>query len=151
MSNLPPYVERRIGELVVYICFVARTDDNRAKYTGYIIFPKGRWRGRRHYGKWPFTELCSGVGGVSSGKGYGYADDSPEAYDRMAEMAVSFATAYTSDNRGDAPDWAPSAEDADRISEAAMGDSCSREGFHVRRGRRGRSRSVCNCDCEEVR
>jgi hypothetical protein len=144
-------VTRYVGELKIVIGFVQRSIDNRAEYRGKIVFPKGTWRGRPHYGVWKFEELRSGVGGVSSGKGYGYADTSPEAYDRMAEMAVSFASYYTTDNRGDdAPDWAPPAEDADRIAEAAMTDSCEREGHHVRRSQRGRARSVFRCECEEV-
>jgi hypothetical protein len=102
--------KRYIGNAVITIEYVGETPDGRGNYAGTVRVGKHTWR---------FDELHSGVGGVSSGRGYGYPADSPEAYDEMAQSAVSFASYYTTHNRGDdAPEWAPPPEVADAIDEA---------------------------------
>ena len=67
--------KRYIGDAVITIEYVGETPDGRGNYKGTVRAGKHTWR---------FDELHSGVGGVSSGKGYGYAADSPEADDEMA-------------------------------------------------------------------
>jgi hypothetical protein len=102
--------KRYIGDAVITITYVGETPDGRSNYKGTVSVGKHTWK---------FDELHSGVGGVSSGRGYAYASDSPEAYDDMAGGAVSFASYYTTHNRGDdTPEWAPSPEVADAIDEA---------------------------------
>lgn len=102
---------RYCGDATVNIWYVGTTPGGREQYRGSVCAGKARWR---------FDDICSGVGGVSSGKGYAYASDSPQAYDEMAETALSFATYYTSHNRGpDCPEWAPEPEVADALDAAA--------------------------------
>jgi hypothetical protein len=121
---------RYIGDAVITIENVGRTDDNRAKYEGTVRVGKYTWK---------FDDLASGVGGVSSGRGYGYPDDSPEAYDAMAGSAVSFASYYTTHNRGDdAPEWAPPPEVADAIDEAVGWAQRDNGEYEVRRSPKGK-------------
>jgi len=67
---------------------------------------------------WHFEDLRA----PAVGHGAGIAYDSPEAYDRMAESAVSFGSNYTTDNRPDddpaALEGYPDAETADAIEDA---------------------------------
>ena len=84
------------------------------KYTGCIC------------GKDTYTGTISADGNVwhfdtlhAPAAGFCFAYDSPKAYDKMAESAVSFGSYYTTDNRGDElPDWAPPPDVADAISSA---------------------------------
>lgn len=110
-------IKRFIGDLEIRLQYRGRSDDNRAKYCGYILLPDGQ----RHN----FDDLCSGVGTPGT---------RAEDYDEMAESAVDFAAYYSSDNRGDdTPNWAPPAELADAISDAAMSGMAEDEGYNVRR------------------
>ncbi len=78
---------RYCGDVKITIKYTDRSYDNRAQYCGKV----------EHAGYvWKFSGLGSGCGGVSSGKGYAYPDDSAEAYDEMARSALSFAQ-YTGD------------------------------------------------------
>lgn len=66
--------------------------------------------------------------------GFDFAYDSPAAYDKMAASAVGFGGYYTTHNRGDdLPDWAPSAETADAISDATGWAMDDRGDYDVRR------------------
>jgi hypothetical protein len=122
--------KRYIGDAVITIEYVGETQDGRGNYKGTVRVGKHTWR---------FDELHSGVGGVSSGKGYGYPADSPEAYDKMAGSAVGFASYYTTFNRGDdAPDWAPPPEVADAIEEAVGWAQDDRGEYEVRRSPKGK-------------
>jgi hypothetical protein len=98
--------KRRIGDAVVRIAY-----HNDGDYRGSVSANGRSWRFRDLHGP---------------AIGFRFPYDSPEAYDRMAEEAVSFATYYTTHNRGDdVPPWAPSAEVADALEEAtnfAMND-----------------------------
>lgn len=93
--------KRYIGDAVIDI-----------EYTGYI------WGDDMYAGSitadghvWKFSNLNA------PRAGFVFAYDSPDAYDKMVESAVSFGSYYTSDNRGDdLPDWAPPPEVADAIS-----------------------------------
>ena len=95
--------KRYIGDAIIEI-----------KYTGYI------WGDDTYEGRiivdvhvWKFFHLNA------PRAGFAFAYDSPEAYDKMAESAVSFGSYYTSDNRGDdPPEWVPTPEIADAISHA---------------------------------
>ena len=110
-------ISRYIGDLEIRLQYVGRTQDNRANYLGTIILPDGR----RHN----FADLNSGVGCPGT---------RAEDFDAMAEAAVDFAAYYTTHNRGDdIPDWAPPAELADAIEEAAMPGMAEDEGYEVRR------------------
>ena len=110
-------IKRFIGDLEIRLQYWGRTSDNRAKYLGYILLPDGR----RHN----FTDLQSGVGMPGT---------RAEDFDDMAEAAVDFAAYYTTHNRGDdAPDWAPPAELADAISDAAMCGTKEEGGYKVQR------------------
>jgi len=114
-------IKRYIGELEIRLQYCGRTSDNRAKYLGNIVLPDGR--------KWNFADLQSGVGCPGT---------RPEDFDEMAESAVSFATYYTSHNRGDdTPDWAPPAELADAIEEASYSGMAEDSGYIVLRKREG--------------
>jgi hypothetical protein len=122
--------KRYIGDAVITIENVGRTDDNRANYAGTVRVGKYTWK---------FDDLASGVGGVSSGRGYGYPDDSPEAYDKMAGSAVSFASYYSGINRGDdVPEWAPPPEVADAIEEAVSYAQRDDGEYEVRRSPKGK-------------
>jgi len=110
-------IQRYIGDLEVGLHYLGRSNDNRAKYCGYILLQDGQ--------RYRFNNLCSGVG---------IAGTAAADYDDMAESAVGFASYYTTDNRGnDLPDWAPSADLADAIEEAAMGGMKEDGGFEVQR------------------
>ncbi len=92
--------KRRIGDAIVRIVYHDAGD-----YRGTVSAGEHVWR---------FADLCA-----PCGFGSGVAYDSPEAYDAMAESAVSFGSYYTTHNRGgDVPDWAPPVEVADAIDEA---------------------------------
>lgn len=111
-------IKRYIGDLEIRLQYVGRTADNRANYLGCIVLPDGS----RHN----FADLSSGVGCPGT---------RAEDFDDMAEAAVDFAAYYTTHNRGDdVPDWAPPAELADAISDAAIcGMKEEGEGYEVRR------------------
>ena len=96
----------------------------------------GNYRGTIQVGKhtWKFDDLHAPA------MGFRFAYDSPEAYDTMAESAVSFATYYSSDNRGeDTPDWAPSPAVADAISEATNWAQNDQGKYEVRRSAKGKT------------
>jgi len=112
-------IKRFVGDCEIRLQYCGRTSDNRAKYHGYILLPDGQ----RHN----FTDLQSGVG---------LPGTRAEDFDDMAEVAVDFAAYYTTHNRGDAPDWAPPAELADAIEEAAMGGMKEEGGYEVQRQQR---------------
>ena len=113
--------KRYIGDAVITIEYVGETPDGRGNYKGTVRAGKHTWR---------FDELHSGVGG---------GGDSPEAYDEMAQSAVSFASYYTTHNRGDdAPEWAPPPEVADAI-DVAVGYAQRDNGeYEVRRSPKGK-------------
>jgi hypothetical protein len=114
---------RYSGNVTVRLKYTHESPDGRSVYAGSVT--------TKHSGKrysWRFDDLQSGVGGVSSGKGYAYASDSPEAYDEMARSALSFATYYTSMNRSDDEDEPgkgfPDGETADAFdAECYLGES----------------------------
>jgi hypothetical protein len=108
--------KRYIGDAVVNITYRDRGD-----YAGTVSAGGRTWR---------FEDLHA----PRAGLGRGVAYDSPKAYDEMAESAVSFGGYYTTDNRGDdTPDWAPSAEVADAISDATAWAQDDRGKYEVRR------------------
>jgi len=110
-------IQRFIGDCEIRLHYRGRSTDNRAKYCGYILLPDGQ--------RYDFNDLQSGVG--SSGT-------TAEDYDEMAESAINFASYYTTNNRGDdLPGWAPSADLADDISEAACSGMKEEGGYEVRR------------------
>ena len=82
----------------------------RLKFTGDIDqVGRGKYEGNIHipgYGNWPFSELYVHPVG---------AYDSPDSYDRVAEAAVDFGGYYGTNNRADAPSWAPSETIAEAI------------------------------------
>ena len=97
--------KRFIGDAVVDIRYLGHIS-GRDEYAGHIKV-KGY--------VWKFAHLFA----PSAGFRFGY--DSSEAYDRMAETAISFGAYYTTANRGaDLPNWAPSSETADAINEATI-------------------------------
>lgn len=113
-------IKRFIGDCEIRLQYCGRTSDNRAKYLGYILLPDGQ----RHN----FADLQSGVGSPGT---------RAEDFDNMAEAAVDFATCYATHNRGDdTPDWAPPAELADAIEEAAMSGMKEESGYKVQRQQR---------------
>ena len=113
-------IKRFIGDCEIRLQYCGRTSDNRAKYLGCILLPDGQ----RHN----FADLQSGVG---------LPGTRAEDFDDMAEAAVDFAAYYTTHNQGDdTPDWAPPAELADAIEEAAMGGMKEEGGYEVRRQQR---------------
>ena len=114
--------KRYIGDAVITIEYVGETPDGRGNYKGTVRAGKHTWR---------FDELHSGVGG---------GGDSPEAYDEMAQSAVSFASYYTTHNRGDdTPEWAPSPEVADAIDEAVGYAQRDNGEYEVRRSPGGKA------------
>jgi hypothetical protein len=112
---------RYIGDARV----VLRYDDRTAAYVGAVYAGRYAWR---------FDEL-------RNPPAYRGAVDSAEAYDKAAASAVSFGANYTTGNRGDAPDWAPSAAVADAIDAAAWAQD-DRGAYEVRRSKLGRGRYV---------
>lgn len=94
---------RYIGDAVITIEYDGE-QDGRSQY-------KGTVRAGKH--TWKFDNLGSPMGGFRTGS------DSAQAYDEMAQSAVSFGSYYSSGNRGDdTPEWAPSEEIADAINDA---------------------------------
>lgn len=109
---------RYIGDAVVDIFYRDRGD-----YCGTVSVPGTR-------ASWPFEDLNPPRAGFN----FGY--DSSKAYDKMAASAVSFASYYSSSNRGsDTPDWAPSPSVADAIDEAVSWAQDDRGEYEVRRRR----------------
>lgn len=99
--------KRKIGDAIVNIKFYDVAFELRGEYRGTVSA----------YGKtWKFKELYSPAHGFGPGVAY----DSPIAYDKMAESAVGFGSAFTTDNRGDESDLEgyPDAATADAIMEA---------------------------------
>lgn len=75
------------------------TPDNRERFKGRIILADGR--------EWRFDDLASGVGGCKSEM-------------EIAESALSFASYYSTGNRGDdVPEWAPPGDLASDIGDEA--------------------------------
>ncbi len=126
--------ERWSGEVTIILCYVGRSHDNRARYSGAAWLDVD---GRRE--RVEFKDLQSGVGGVSSGLGFGYEDEEEQAFDAMAENALSFLSYYTSDNRPDdpreVPSWAPEPEVCDAFGWEA--EHSENDGFAIRRERGG--------------
>lgn len=95
---------RYVGNLCVYINYSDRDDES---YHGSIVVDGQRW-------------AFDGLKAPPAGLGDGVSYDSSEAYDKMADAALSFGSYYTTWNRGDdTPDWAPAAEVADAIDREA--------------------------------
>jgi hypothetical protein len=118
--------KRYIGDAIVTVEYAGESPDGRSQYRGTI-------RAGGH--TWPFSDLGSPVGGFPTG------GTSPEAYDKMAASAVSFASYYTTDNRGDdVPAWAPPPEVADAIAKATewATDEEGRGQYQVRRSPKGK-------------
>src|ERR1700678_2363160 len=95
----------------------------------------GDYRGTVRAGNhaWRFDDLHAPA------MGFSHAYDSPEAYDKMAGSAASFASYYTTHNRGDdVPDWAPPPEVADAIEEAVGWAQDDRGEYEVRRSPKGK-------------
>jgi|HubBroStandDraft_4_1064222.scaffolds.fasta_scaffold45355_2 hypothetical protein len=116
--------KRWIGDAVVTIEY-AGEKDGRSQYKGTIKAGDHTWR---------FADLGSPMGGFRTGS------DSPEAYDEMAGAAASFASYYTTHNRGDdVPDWAPSPEIADAIDEAVSWAQDDKGNYQVRRSPKGKA------------
>ena len=114
-------IQRFIGELEIKLQYLGRSDDNRAKYLGYILLINGD--------RYNFTDLCSGVG---------LPGTRAEDYDEMAEAAVNFASFYSSDNQDDdTPTWAPTEELADAITEAATWGMKEDGGYIIWRKQKG--------------
>lgn len=115
--------KRYIGEATVEIKYRDRGD-----YEGSIWVPADGGT------RWHFEELYAPKAGLGSGVAY----DSPTAYDKMAAAAVTFASYYTTHNRGaDVPDWAPPAETADAIEEATSYAMDDQGRYFVRRSFHG--------------
>lgn len=113
--------KRYIGEAIIEIKYVGTTRDGQEEYRGRVLTA---------FARWPFDSLYAPAFGFGSGIAY----DSATAYDRMAESAISFASYYTTDNRGDdVPDWAPMPETADAICEATQFASDDQGNYTVRR------------------
>jgi hypothetical protein len=108
--------KRYIGDAVITINY----DDRHQDYRGSISAGGKTWR---------FTDLHE------PRAGFGHSVDSPIAYDKMAASAVGFGSYYTTHNRGDAPDWAPSASVADAIEAATAYEQNDRGEYRVRRRR----------------
>jgi len=121
---------RIIGDAIVNIQYSDRGD-----YRGTVSVPYGRGKKRK---SWRFSDLHAPRMGFGPRIGY----DSPRAYDEMAESAVGFGSYYTTHNRGDdVPDWAPSEELADAISDATAWAQDDRGKYEVRRPSRSRKTS----------
>jgi len=96
--------KRYVGDATVSIRYVGQDSEDRPQYAGRITLPNKKG--------WSFKDL----GGPRFGGG---SVDSPSTLSKMASSAVSFASYYTTHNRGDdVPSWAPSASLADAIEEA---------------------------------
>lgn len=118
---------RYIGDAKITITYRDRGD-----YAGTACVPVGRSHKEKRC--WRFD----GLRAPAVGFGPGIAYDSPEAYDEMAESAVSFGSYYTTHNRGDdVPDWAPAPEVADAISDATSLAMYGGGGSRVRRSKEG--------------
>jgi hypothetical protein len=114
---------RYVGDAIIHIIYVGGIRD---EYKGSIVVPG-------HPGKhiWRFNSL------YAPACGFKFAYDSSEAYDQMAESAVSFGSYYTTHNRSDAPDWAPDAETADAIERATSQVLHGCGSYEVRRKKEG--------------
>jgi hypothetical protein len=105
------------------------------RFDGYSP-PRMYYSGRVTVGRvaWEFDDI-----GLSEYVHKGAAD-SPEAFDAVAAAAVSFGSYWTTHNRGDdVPEWAPTPEVADAISDA-VGMAQDEEGrglYAVRRAKNG--------------
>ncbi len=87
------------GSLKIELEQTGVSRDGRDVFKGTIILKDGQ--------KWDFEDLGSGCGGCRTEIS-------------MAESAISFASYYSSDNRGDeTPEWAPPGELASAIGDAA--------------------------------
>jgi hypothetical protein len=117
--------KRYIGDAVVTIEYTGQSADGRSEYAGTV-------RAGGH--EWTFDHLGSGVGGPRGG----VASDSPAAYDEMAQSAVGFASYYTTDNRGDAGEWAPPPDVADAIADAVNVVLRDDGTYEVRRSPKGK-------------
>jgi hypothetical protein len=110
--------KRFIGDAVVEIRYIGHIA-GRDEYVGNV---------RAGCCVWKFDSLYA----PSAGFSFGY--DSPQAYDHMAEAAISFGAYYTSRNRGDdVPSWAPPPELADIIDEATLHALCETGDYRVSR------------------
>jgi hypothetical protein len=108
--------KRYIGDAVIRIAYHDEGD-----YRGTISAGGKCWR---------FRDLKAPAIGHGAGVGY----DSSKAYDEMASSAVGFGGYYTTHNRGeDCPEWAPPAEVADAIDEAASWAQDDSGEYQVRR------------------
>lgn len=110
--------KRFIGDAVVEIRYSGHIS-GRDEYAGSV---------RAGHCVWKFDSLYAPPAGFN----FGY--DSPQAYDRMAEAAISFGSYYTSRNRkDDVPSWAPPPELADIIDEATQYAWCETGHYMVSR------------------
>jgi hypothetical protein len=103
---------RYIGDANIYIQY---HDDG--DYRGSIVcYVNAQWPQFKERRVWKFRDLHAPAIGFGSGIAY----DSPEAYDRMAQDAVSFGSYYTTMNRSEDDDLEgyPSGEVADAINDA---------------------------------
>ena len=115
--------KRYIGDAVVTITFHDSGD-----YRGTVSANGKTWR---------FSDLHA----PAVGHGAGIAYDSSEAYDSMAASAVAFGSYYSTGNRGDdCPDWAPPADVADAITDAACWAQDDQGSYLVRRSPKGPER-----------
>lgn len=88
--------KRWIGDAKVRVVYTGRhSDDGRDIYRGYVAVRDGR-----RDVVWSFDNMQTGVGGISDRKGGKLAADSPEAYDEMAETAVTFGASLSNDESG---------------------------------------------------
>lgn len=129
---MPRYDCRYIGYVEVYISYVGTDRDGRDEYEGYIIVEGDMWE---------FDGLYGPVCAIDPEDG----DTSEEAsIDRMAAAAVSFASYYTTGNRGkDTPEWAPSPEFADRVEQEACSWMDDKGRVLVRRDKDSKEGRMC--------
>jgi hypothetical protein len=116
---------RYIGGAHIYIMYYPSCGD----YRGSIVVPQDDGAPV----VWKFREIYA----PKCGLGHGIAYDSPEAYDRMAQAAVSFGSYFTTMNRDEDDDLKgyPSGEVADIINDA-VGIVSSDDGtYEVRRSK----------------
>jgi hypothetical protein len=107
--------KRYIGDAIVTIAY----DDVTDSYVGSVK--------ASDHARWKFRDLKAPVA-------WNIASDSSVAYDKMAQAAVSFASYYTTHNRGDdVPDWVPAPEIADAIEYAVASAMFDNGDYDVRR------------------
>lgn len=128
---------RYIGDAVVYLTY-RDTIGQRERYIVTVVVKGGD--GKRY--TWRTDDLRTGVGGVSSGKGYAYPVDAPEAYDKVAQDAIAFGM-HTEGEEGsqeqrelEAQGFAPYAT-AKVIEKGVEYASSEKEGWRFRRTRKG--------------